>query len=396
LIFKEIVSCTPPPTFVRSGFDITVVNIGGIPCGAPPGLGTFDLELGNLPAGHYNVSVTDRGTPTADKLSFDVLAATSDVVVSQSVGSTAGGTAVIVTFAAPQCFNQPVTACPPPSITFGGVPATNVVVIEQAHFRATTPPHAAGAVQVVVTDASFTKSSYAFRYYDPMTPPSAKFFERVLVPVIFNAPGAFGSNWVTELSLVHTGGYTMEPWRPIAGLAAIPSSKAILFGSGEAPGGLFLVVPRQTTPTLTLHAAVRDTSRGDSEWATEMPVVRESQFSRAPVQLLDVPIDPRFRTMVRVYSPVFDPSGSERVHVTAYDLDTGYVLRSTFAVLTNAPGCNDALSCAEHPSFAALSDVTTGLLPGRARIQIESFVPLWAFATVTNNETQHVTVISPQ
>lgn len=396
LIVKEIVSCTPPPTVARSGFDITVVNSGGIPCGIPPTLGTFDLELGNLPAGHYNVSVTNGGTPTADKLSFDVLAATPDVVVSQSVGSTAGGTEVIVTVAAAHCLNQPITACPAPAITFGGVPATNVVVIDQAHFRATTPPHAAGAVNVVVADTSFTKSSYAFRYDDPMTPPSAKFFERVLIPVIFNGPGAFGSNWVTELSLIHTSGYTMEPWRPVAGLAAIPSSKAIVFGSGDAPNGLFLVVPRQVSPTLTLHAAVRDTSRGDSEWATEIPVVRESQFSRTPVQLLDIPIDPHFRTMLRVYSPTLDPSGSLRVHVTLYALDTGSVIRSTFLTLSNAPGCNDALSCAEHPSFAALSDLTSGLLPGRARIQLEAFVPLWAFATVTNNDTQRVTVVSPQ
>jgi hypothetical protein len=397
LILQKIVGCDPAPTVVRSGFDITVVNpADGIPCGRPPVLATFDFELGNLPAGHYNVSVTDRGTPTGDKLSFDVLAATSDAVVSQSVGSTAGGTEVIVTVAAAHCINHPITACPPPSIAFDGVPATNVVVIDQSHFRATTPPHAAGAVNVVVTDASFTKSSYAFRYYDPMTPPSAKFFERILIPVIFNGPGAFGSQWVTELSLIDTSGFTMEPWRPIAGLAAIPSSKAIVFGSGDAPNGLFLVVPRQVSPALTLHAAVRDTSRGDREWATEIPVVRESRFSSTPIQLLDIPIDPHFRTMLRVYSPTFDPSGSLRVHITIYALDTGFVIRSTFLTLANAPGCSDALSCAEHPSFAALPDLTSNLQPGRARIQLEAFVPIWAFATVTNNETQHVTVVSPQ
>src|SRR5438270_2158422 len=175
VIFTLLVSCTPTPTVTRSGFDITVVEPPFAPCGAPPVLGTFRLEVGTLPPGHYTVAAKLGGVQYGDPFGFDVLDASSNVTVSQSIGSTAGGTPVIVTVAAAHCLNQPLSACAAPTITFGGVPATNVTVIDQAHFSATTPPHAPGAVQVVVTDVSFTKSSYAFRYYDMQLAPSAKF-----------------------------------------------------------------------------------------------------------------------------------------------------------------------------------------------------------------------------
>jgi hypothetical protein len=396
LLVRQVDSCPPVPIVVRSGFEIDVTVRYGL-CLFPPTLITHTIELGTLPAGHYTVIANSPAVPPQPiTLGFDVTPASSDLTVSQSVGSTAGGTTVIVTVAAAHCLNQPISACPAPTITFGGVPATNVTVIDQAHFRVATPPHAAGAVQVVVNDPSFTKSSYAFRYYDPQAAPSAKFFERVLIPVVFHGPGAFGSNWVTELSLVNANSYVVEPWRPIAGQTAI-ASKPVIFGSENAPNGLFLVVPRQATGGLTFHAAVRDTSRADSEWATQIPVVHETQFSTSPVELLDIPIDSRFRTMLRIYSPdPLLPDYARQVHVSVYSLTDGHVLREVYPSLTNPSGCSDAVSCAEHPAFVSVADLTAGLPPGRAGVQIQGNAPLWAFATVTNNDTQHVTVVSPQ
>jgi len=352
--------------------------------------------LGTLPAGHYSVSVIYPGSAAPVTFSFVVLDANSGVVVSQSVGSTAGGTIVNIVVGAAHCLNQPPASCPPPSITFGGIPATNVVVLDQSHFRATTPAHAPGAVQVTVADDTFAKSSYAFRYVDPAAPPSSKVFEKVLVPVIFNGPGALGSNWVTELSLRNDNLYSVEPWRPIGGSSVIVPSKPVIFGSGNAPAGLFFVVPRQAALSLAFHAAVRDTSRADAEWATEMPVVREGQFSASGVDLLDIPVDARFRTMVRIYSPINPvPAYASIVHVIVYSLENGTILRDLYPSLLDPTVCSDTVSCAEHPSFSAVADVTSGLPAGRVGVQIQGNVPLWAFATVTNNETQHVTVVSP-
>src|SRR5712691_3042363 len=301
LIVQQVASCPPPPEMTRSGFDIAVILRPGL-CLSPPVLVTQRVELGALPPGQYHVVISAEGGQWPSTFSFVVLDANSTVAVSQSVGSTAGGTTVNIVVAAAHCLNHAPTACPPPSITFGGVPATNVVVIDQSHFRATTPPHAMGAVLVTVSGDSFVKSSYAFRYYDPTAAPSDKFFEKILIPVIFNGQGALGSNWVTELSLRNDNGYVVEPWHPIAGSGAIAPVKPLFFGSGSAPSGLFLIVPRQAATGLSFHAAVHDASRADRAWATEIPVVREDDFSSSGVELLDIPGDSRFRTMVRVYS----------------------------------------------------------------------------------------------
>ena len=63
--------------------------------------------------------------------------------VSPNTGSTAGGTPV--TISGTNFFN-------PSTVTFGGVAATNVVVVSSTTITATTPAHAAGPVNVVVND----------------------------------------------------------------------------------------------------------------------------------------------------------------------------------------------------------------------------------------------------
>ena len=392
---QQVASCPPPPEMTRSGFDIAVILRAG-PCLSPPVLVTQRLELGLLPSGQYHVVITAEGGQSPLTFSFVVLDANPTVAVSQSLGSTAGRTTINIVVAAAHCLNHAPSACPLPSITFGGVPATNVVVIDQSHFRATTPPHPPGAVQVTVTGDSFLKSSYAFRYYDPTAPPSSKLFEKILIPVIFNGQGALGSNWSTELSLRNDNDYLVEPWRPIAGSSAIAPVTPISFGSGSAPSGAFLILPRKAAARVSFHAAVRDTSRADREWATEIPVVRENDFSSSGVELLDIPVDSRFRTMVRVYSmanPV--PAYASFVHIIVYSIDNGSVLRDVYPSLSDPTGCSEATSCATIPSFASVSDLTTGLPSGRVGVQVQGNAPLWAFATITNNETQHVTVVSP-
>ena len=64
--------------------------------------------------------------------------------VTPNTGSTAGATPVTIT--GTNFFN-------PSTVTFGGVAATNVVVVNTTTITATTPAHAAGAVDVVVADA---------------------------------------------------------------------------------------------------------------------------------------------------------------------------------------------------------------------------------------------------
>jgi hypothetical protein len=50
-------------------------------------------------------------------------------------------------------------------VTFGGVAATNVKVVSDTKITCTIPPHAAGAVTVVVQDASGDVTKPAFYTY---------------------------------------------------------------------------------------------------------------------------------------------------------------------------------------------------------------------------------------
>ncbi len=75
--------------------------------------------------------------------------------VSPSSGTAAGGTAVTITgsnFAAGA------------TVSFGGIPATNVTVVTSTSITATTPAHAAGAVTVTVTNPNGQSGSLAGAY----------------------------------------------------------------------------------------------------------------------------------------------------------------------------------------------------------------------------------------
>lgn len=100
--------------------------------------------------GNYRISVSGCG----------------DVLVTQVVpnfGPVAGGTNVTISGAG---FLPGLTA------RFGGTLATNVVVVDEFTITATTPAHAAGAVDVVVRNSNNTQSTLAggFTYFDPITP----------------------------------------------------------------------------------------------------------------------------------------------------------------------------------------------------------------------------------
>lgn len=394
LIVMEVDSCPPPPVVTGSGFTITVA-LGVGPCLSPAILITHRLELGILAAGEYQVVVTDGGEP-AGSASFDVLDANTSVIVRPSLGRAVGGTVVDILTDVNYCPDSPQT-CTPPAITFGGVAATNVTAVDGTHFQARVTAHAPGAVEVRVAGGSVNRSSYAFRYYDPAAPPLPSLFERVLLPVVYNGPGAFGSAWMTEPTLKNGNAYAVEPWRAIGDLTSLPPAKALSFEPGSAPAGVFVILPRESAPMIHFNTLVRDLSREPSAWGAEVPVVRENDFRSTPLDLLNIPTDPRFRLTLRMYALGSVPA---LVQLTFYAMDGGGVLDQRFVNLVSAAPCMGPFACgSDRPSYAAISDLQPLLgSAGRIGIDVEplSGLPVWAFVTITNNDTQHVTVISPQ
>ncbi|MGZ5442189.1 MAG: hypothetical protein ACXW5U_18980 [Thermoanaerobaculia bacterium] len=169
----------------------------------------------------------------------------------------------------------------------------------------------------------------AVRFVDPAAAPDRSLYERVLVPVLFDGPGAYGSRWATEAEMINASPSSLtfvpDVARPLTSIA--PGASASLDGFGNRSSGLVLFVPRGFD--VRFGGVIRDLSREESRQA---------------------------------------PCNSNRPAYKSLDLGR------------------------ELP-----------LLPGKGvyGIEVDSEDTthsnrMWAFVSVTNNDTQHVTLITPQ
>ena len=173
----------------------------------------------------------------------------------------------------------------------------------------------------------------------------------------------------------------------------------------EVPA-VFLLVEASHAPRVAMGLRVRDLSRQLDTWGAEIPIVQESDFRSGNADLLDIPIKPGFRQMLRVYD--LDPTrGPATARIGGYDMTP----RSTPFEQGSSP---DPLLIDEVHSFqyARSGDLAShpniavadfGQRPEvtpfeQIRVQIEMLTAghrHWAFVAVTNNATQHVTTITP-
>jgi hypothetical protein len=348
---------------------------GGCPLAVSPW--TDDVPLGALPAGTYSVTlqVDDRGElKTLETLALVVTEAAPAVRIEPRIASTLGGTDI----------HFP-DICVEREVRVDGaiVPSR----VERCALTATLPPHAAGAVNVRVGS---TEVVNAVRYVDPAAAPDPSLFERILIPVIFRGEGAFGSRWETNVVMRNYSPYPVQsipnaarPLPEIGGGAPISVSASF----GNRPAGVVLFVPRGSDVGFTSH--IRDVSRDASQWGTEMPVVRERD-TREKIVFSNVPFDSRYRLQLRIY-------GIDGVS-TPLILSAG---PPTFRQVELRGPCTETPCNSSEPAYASVD--LTAIFPPLSlsnsiilQQQLDQPRRLWAFITVTNNDTQHVTVISPQ
>jgi hypothetical protein len=158
---------------------------------------------------------------------------------------------------------------------------------------------------------------------------------------------------------------------------------------GNRPAGLLLFLPRGAD--VRFGSLIRDISRDAAQWGTEMPVVRESE-GRDVVELFQVPFDARYRLQLRIYAIDGVTAG---VAITAHT-PTPVHANAIAAGPCEVDPCNS-----NQPAFVSVDlgkafPSLTGTVPISIQSNSDATPPLWAFLTVTNNETQVVTVISPQ
>lgn len=328
-------------------------------------------------------------------LAVPALAAPTITSVFPSTAPVGGGT--IVTINGTGFDDSPANR---PQVFFGGTPALNVTYRSENLLEVTTPPHFPKAVAVRVTQRNGSATApEAFTF----TGKIEDAFDRVLLP-LFTPPieGAFGSRFVTHLRVANMNRtdpawvyglkgfcaietciepdllevpFRLEPWQ-----ALVPQD----FTYTGKPGQ-FLYVPK-SMPDVAFNLRAFDESRRAENFGTELPVVRAEQFTTEPFELLDVPGDPRFRITLRLYAPA---------------ATSATVFYSDLAILVDLkPGMNEL-----EPAYAQLGEFVAGtgtyditIVPSTVVPPFPGFepVPVWGFVSVTNNETQLITTITPQ
>jgi hypothetical protein len=246
-------------------------------------------------------------------------------------------------------------------------------------------------------------------------------YEKILLPVVIlhPVPGQHGSLWVTDLWFLNHSGedvwvdsYFVDCQILCTSDVRTPSGLSFRPIIGRRQGvtmpGQFLFVERALADSVTIHLRVQDISRQLDTWGTRLPVVRERAFRSQPLQLLDIPVGERFRQTLRIYELSGAEPSEVRVRVYAIFPDIHIpqepnqpkadALLAEQVYLTETVIDHRAVS--SYPGYIEIGNLPE-MAGGneRLRVEIEPVEPdvrLWSFISITNNETQHVTVIAPE
>ena len=239
-------------------------------------------------------------------------------------------------------------------------------------------------------------------------------YERVLIPVVVNGPGAYGSQWSTSLVVRNESETALvilpDPYGgAIATFAPYQPHSTFRYPLDPiGNGGEFLYVGNPGIGRVTFNLRVQDLSRQSETFGTTVPVVREKDIYSGSLQLIDIPVSSDFRSALRVYDWDSNTKVPRAVRLRIYDMcgagpfdrncsDTPLV--DTELVLPN--GGEQSYTNPDHPGFAMIGDLASfPQLAGqtRVRVDLDPVTPdlrFWAFVSVTHNSTQQVTVIAP-
>lgn len=228
---------------------------------------------------------------------------------------------------------------------------------------------------------------------------------KFLVPLVLfrDVRGAYGSVWKSELTVYNANNSPVDLRSRACGPGGIngcfedgftvPADSSLsnpLYPGTPSPG-VFVSLPSDAAANVSFQLRIQDTSRQAQTWGTTIPVTRASDF-RPTIRLINVPTDPRFRVNLRIYSVA---TARSQAIVRVFGMSNSQVLGESAVALERFTPFDTAYD----PFYAEVHPITDGLSEPVVGIEVEGADPardrLWAFVSVTNNETQHVTVIAP-
>jgi hypothetical protein len=270
--------------------------------------------------------------------------------------------------------------------------------------RATRPVRFMGALALVLAAAVSFASTTA--QAQNITPDDV---ERMLVPILppNGLPGRFGAFWVGELWVRNSAEVPVVfghgvPFRnlPDGGLKQVEAGVTQLSVTGALRGGIY-VVEKVHRDQIHLSLRIADVNRRPVNMGTEIPIVREEGWLARPVELLDVPTDFSVRQTLRVYDP--DASQQVSVRMTIHPLTENEAIAEAIIEPRDGSVWTTSFPWYHDPDYAEIPDLVAAFPQvaayPRVRIRLEPTGPgmrYWAFVTITDNMTQHVSVITPQ
>ncbi len=287
-----------------------------------------------------------------------------------------------------------------PAVTFDGVNA-RVLKSDASSLFVLVPPHDRGDVTLTVYAGATYQTT--FHYVTESD------YQRVLLPInVPNAPGAFGSLWTSDTEIANSGTEAVDVRLQNCQLIDNPCPRYTRLSPGGAPvritanrnpdqPGVLFYVPKSALAQIAVNSRVQDLSRQAETWGTELPLVPSDAFSQ-DVLLLNIPNDPRFRTTLRIYGNTYGPM---EVRIRIWPLSSaGAPIVDDTRVLSGYATVVPVFFPID-PAYTAVAIDSYAEVQGQGPLRVDvtappGVVPVWAFASVTNNATQHVTVVTPR
>ncbi|MGZ5463863.1 MAG: IPT/TIG domain-containing protein [Thermoanaerobaculia bacterium] len=328
-------------------------------------------------------------------------------------GPDTGGTSVVITGDDLHTAVACLLPCPP-RVAFGEI-EVDAVEVSDHQLNVTTPAHPAGVVDVTVTipgrDPVVVEDGFTFLEGVESA------WERVLLPIDLSGlvHGANGTQWSTDFWMHNSGPVAVSIADRVCPAgetcpAVVPLTLTLEAGhSLHNPDDFFqpdrsnpsqlLYVSREGARDVAMGLRVADVSRHALNGGTDLPVIRDDEFLTRTAQLFNVPLDGQtFRLLLRVYDITYsEASYAVRFYPSGEGVE-GPVYGTTLTAKT--PGIGPF-----RPEAAYAELDITHLLqlrlawPQSARIEIQPLTPgsrYWAVVSLTNNETQLVTLVTPQ
>jgi hypothetical protein len=337
--------------------------------------------------------------------------------IQPAAGSVEGGTFVTITgshLAVPpniHCF-APCIAM----VRFGSAAEVQAVEERDSFITVVTPPHAAGTVDVTVRtgDGRSVTLANAFTYVTTRETGFATY----LLPIYNDGDvhGGQGSLWRTEFWIRNNGlqSISLAPWdcptetcpavfpltRALAAGETLRNLPAFLRPPTINPGRL-LYVSRDGSEKTSTSLRLWDVSREASDAGTEIPVIHESELRTVTTQLMSVPLRGHLRLMLRIY----DIANSEsRFRIRIYGQTEGTAPSPPIDEFELTAVTSDPGPFRLQPAYAQRAGIESilqlpNVFPPQIRIEVEPLTPgslFWTFVSATNNDTQRVTLITPQ